>query len=114
MGQELSCKLTFFQPLFPTTSHFLSQYETYILSHLHLSIQENVLNNLRIVSGVYCPSNQNDCFENNRNMAGYHIVPEGTHDFMNVAQGSYFMDPSNPWGLHMNFDWLAREGRVSN
>ncbi len=45
-------------------------------------------------------------------MAGYHIVPEGTHDFMNVAQGSYFMDPSNPWGLHMNFDWLAREGRI--
>jgi hypothetical protein len=77
----------------------------------HVSLQNNVIDQQRAVSGVSCPYSQNDCFSSNRNQAGYFVAPGQKHDFMDVTPGSFFMDIYNPWGLKQNFDWLARQGR---
>lgn len=78
------------------------------------SLKQNVIDQLRAVSGVSCEYSNDDCFSSNANQAGYYVAATQAHDFMDVTPNSYFMDPDNPWGLTKNFDWLAKEGRLMN
>ena len=86
------------------------------LSHLiitHLSLQNNVIDQLQAISGVSCPYSEDDCFSLNLNLGGYYVATGQKHRFMDVTPGSLFMDSSNPWGLAKNFDWLAEEAYVN-
>lgn len=74
--------------------------------------RENVINQLRSISGYSCASSRNNCFRQNLNNAGYFVIPEKGHNFMDVSPGSEFMDPDIAWGLPSNLDWLADQGRV--
>mmetsp|Transcript_13934 Transcript_13934/g.23703 ORF Transcript_13934/g.23703 Transcript_13934/m.23703 type:complete len:487 (+) Transcript_13934:102-1562(+) len=76
--------------------------------------RENVIDQLRAVSGYSCSSTRNNCFRQNFNKAGYFVIPEKGHNFMDVSPTSEFMDPETPWGLPPNLDWLAEQGRVSS
>jgi len=74
--------------------------------------RENVINQLRAISGYSCAYSRNNCFRQNLNNAGYFVIPEKGHNFMDVSPGSEFMDPETAWGLPSNLDWLAAQGRV--
>ena len=76
--------------------------------------RENVIDQLQAVSGYSCSSTRNNCFRQNFNKAGYFVIPEKGHNFMDVSPTSEFMDPETPWGLPSNLDWLAEQGRVSS
>jgi len=102
---------------FPTpvlTMHY--SFDTNVIFHhtccYDTSLQENVIDQQRAVSGFSCQYSKDNCFSSDENQAGYFVVPGQTHDFMDVTPGSLFMDIYNPWGLKQNFDWLAREGRL--
>ena len=76
--------------------------------------RENVIDQLRSISGYSCPYSQDNCFEPNPNKAGYYAIPGKGHNFMDSNPNSDFMDPSTPWGLPMTFDWLAEQGRTGS
>eukprot|EP00985_Skeletonema_marinoi_P031420 scaffold37687_cov185-Skeletonema_marinoi.AAC.1 len=76
--------------------------------------RENVIDQLQAVSGYSCSSTRNNCFRQNFNKAGYFVIPEKGHNFMDVSPTSEFMEPETPWGLPSNLDWLAEQGRVSS
>lgn len=77
-----------------------------------MSLQNNVIDQLRAISGVSCPYWEDDCFSLNLNQGGYYVATGQRHGFMDVTPGSLFMDSNNPWGLPNNFDWLAEEAYV--
>eukprot|EP00985_Skeletonema_marinoi_P016392 scaffold8803_cov88-Skeletonema_marinoi.AAC.2 len=66
--------------------------------------RENVIDQLRAVSGYSCSSTRNNCFRQNFNKAGYFVIPEKGHNFMDVSATSEFMEPETPWGLPSNLD----------
>lgn len=74
--------------------------------------RENVINQLQAISGYSCASARNNCFRQNLNNAGYFVIPEKGHDFMDLNPASEFMDRDTAWGLPSNLDWLAEQGRV--
>ena len=46
-------------------------------------------------------------------LGGYYIIPSKEHDFMDIpSDPSEFLAESPPWGLPVNFNWLARMAYV--
>ena len=76
--------------------------------------RENVIDQLRSISGYSCPYEDSNCFDPNPNKAGYYAIPGKAHDFIDSSPNSEFMNPSTPWGLPLTFDWLAEQGRTSS
>jgi len=76
--------------------------------------RENVINQLRAVSGYSCASARDNCFRQNLNKAGYYLIPGKGHNFMDVGPASDFMNPEIAWGLPSNLDWLAEQSRVAS
>eukprot|EP00986_Skeletonema_menzelii_P015218 scaffold11304_cov135-Skeletonema_menzelii.AAC.4 len=74
--------------------------------------RENVIQQLQAVSGYSCSSSRNNCFRQNLNKAGYFVIPDKGHNFMDVSPASQFMNPETVWGLPSNLDWLAEQGRI--